>query len=121
MELLNVEESARPRHRAVFREIADNAQAPAPSPRRILFVDHTASLGGGEIALLNLVRRLDPARFHPIVVLFSEGPLLEQLRSAGVETHVLPIDSSVLHTRKDAIGVGTLLKFGVVFRSIGQI
>src|SRR5205823_3912629 len=75
-----------------------------PEPHRILFVDHTASLGGGEIAMLNLVRHFDATRYHPIVVLFSDGPLVAQLKNAGIETQILPIGDAVLHARKDAIG-----------------
>jgi len=44
------------------------------SPIRVLFFDHTAALGGGEIALLNLVRHLDPAKMKPIVLLATDGP-----------------------------------------------
>jgi glycosyltransferase involved in cell wall biosynthesis len=110
-----------------IEQIADSATGaptssttahPCARPRRILFVDHTAALGGGEIALLSLVRRLDRRRYHPIVVLFTDGPLAEQLRSANIETHILPIGAAVLETRKDGIGVATLLKLGVVVRSL---
>lgn len=76
---------------------------------RVLFVDHTASLGGGEIALANLVRHLDPAKVKPIVVLASEGPLVERLREFA-ETHVLPLPAQVLTQRKDKLGIGTLLR-----------
>ena len=37
----------------------------------MLFLDHTAKLGGGEIALLNLVRNLDKRFIHTTVVLFE--------------------------------------------------
>lgn len=77
-------------------------------------------MGGGEIALLNLVRALDPYRYYPVVVLFAEGPLAERLREAGVETHVLALDPGVLQTRKDAIGLGTVLRGMVVFRALAQ-
>jgi glycosyltransferase involved in cell wall biosynthesis len=79
-------------------------------PIRVAYIDHTALLSGGEIALLNLVTHLDRSKVDPIVVLFSEGPLLEKLRAAGVETHLLPLASSVLNTRKDSLGAGSLLK-----------
>ena len=42
--------------------------------RRVLFMDHTAQLGGGEIALLHLVCHLDPTRYLPVVVLFRRRP-----------------------------------------------
>lgn len=81
-------------------------------PRTILFVDHTASLGGGEIALLALVRRLDPGRYKPVVLLCADGPFKELLVEAGVETHVLPLSDQVANTRKDALGGRSLLRIG---------
>jgi len=69
-------------------------------PRTILFFDHTAQLGGGEIALLHLVQHLDKQLFTPLVVLGSEGPLRQRLLEAGVETHVLPLAESIVQTRK---------------------
>ena len=80
----------------------------APVP--ILYVDHTAKMGGGEIALLNLVSALDRTRFEPLVVLASDGPLVGRLRGAGVETHVLPLADSLINTRKDSLGAASLLK-----------
>lgn len=75
---------------------ADNKRKPI-----IVFLDHTAMLGGGEIALLHLVTHLDASRFEPVVVLSSHGPLEEKLRYAQVETHVLPLAPSVVEARKD--------------------
>lgn len=81
-------------------------------PKTILYLDHTAKMGGGEIALLNLVCALDPMRYRPIVVLAAEGPLVGRLRACGIETHVEPLCAAVLNTRKDALGAGSLLKLG---------
>ena len=86
------------------------------APKTILFVDHTAKMGGGEIALLNLVMALDTRRFRPLVLLAEEGPLAQKLRAAGIETTVLPLDPALRETRKDSLGVGSLLKLGQVFR-----
>ena len=84
------------------------------SPKTILYLDHTAKMGGGEIALLNLVTALDPARYRPLVVLAEDGPLAIKLRAAGIETTVLPLDSSLRETRKDSLGVGSLLRVAQV-------
>lgn len=91
---------------------------PAVGARRILYVDHTAKLGGGEIALLHLVQYLDRARFEPVVVLTAEGPLREKLRAAGVETHLIALSTSVLDTRKDSLGLGTLLRLSDIGRTL---
>ena len=78
--------------------------------KRILYVDHTAKMSGGEIALLNMLEYLDMTRFEPLVLLISDGPLREKLESARIETCLLPISPSVLETRKDALGPRTLLR-----------
>jgi glycosyltransferase involved in cell wall biosynthesis len=92
----------------------DAAIAPI-SQCRILYLDHTAKLGGGEIALFNLVLHLGPA-YRPVVLLFSEGPLAEKLLRAGIETHILPLDRSVTETCKDSLGLATLFRIFSVFR-----
>ncbi len=86
---------------------------PAALPRilpRILYIDHTAKLGGGEIALLHLVQHLDRTRFVPVVVLGEDGPLRAKLEEFGIETHILPLSSEVTETRKDGLGLSTLLR-----------
>jgi glycosyltransferase involved in cell wall biosynthesis len=80
------------------------------SPIRVLFFDHTAALGGGEIALLNLVRHLDPAKFKPVVVLGADGPLAERLRP-DIETHILPLSPKVAGIKKDSLGFSTIAQF----------
>jgi glycosyltransferase involved in cell wall biosynthesis len=87
---------------------------PSQTPR-VLFFDHTAKLGGGEIALLNLVKNLNRDRFTPIVLLGAQGPLVQRLSDAGIETHVLPLSGDVAETRKDAIGAGALLNLKKIF------
>jgi glycosyltransferase involved in cell wall biosynthesis len=42
------------------------------------------------------------------------------LADAGVECHVLPLDQSVLHARKNALGLGSLLRVAAIFRVIVQ-
>jgi len=90
-------------------------------PRRVLFLDHTASLGGGEIALLNLVQALDRRLYAPIVLLFSDGPLSSKLTEVDVETHVLPLSPRVTKTNKDSLGVGALLRLEDVAETLAYI
>jgi glycosyltransferase involved in cell wall biosynthesis len=89
----------------------------AATPLRVLYVDHTASLGGGEIALLGLVRHLDRTRFTPVVVLFSDGPLRQQLIDVGAEVYLVPLSPEVINTRKDSLGGKSLLKLKAVWTS----
>ena len=82
------------------------------SAKTIVYLDHTARMGGGEIALLNLVCALNRRRYRPVVVLASDGPLAEKLRAARVEALIVPLDPAVLDTRKDSIGPRSLLHLG---------
>ena len=84
------------------------------SPKTILYLDHTAKMGGGEIALLNLVMALDPALYRPLVVLAEDGPLASKLQAAGIETMILPLDPALRETRKDSLGVGSLLRLAQI-------
>jgi glycosyltransferase involved in cell wall biosynthesis len=88
--------------------------------RRVIFLDHTAALGGGEIALLNLVAHLD-CRDKPIVVLFSDGPLVTRLAELGIETHLFPLSERITNTRKGNIGAGLLLRVGDVVSALGFV
>ncbi len=99
--------------------IVERVDSDPPIQRiRVLFVDHTAMLGGGEIALLNLVKHLDYKKFTPVIALFSDGPLKPLLVEAGAEVHLLALDSSVVNTRKDTLGGKTLFRVFDVYRTI---
>ncbi|HLK56413.1 MAG TPA: glycosyltransferase, partial [Chthonomonadaceae bacterium] len=84
----------------------------------ILYFDHTASMSGGEIALLHLLQALDRARYVPLVVLGIDGPLAQRLQAMGIETLVLPLDPQVAQTRKDSLKGGGLLRLGSLGRSL---
>ncbi len=83
---------------------------PNSATRTILYLDHTAKISGGEIALLNLIKALDRTRYTPVVVLASGGDLVEKLKQDGVETHVIPLPLSVINTRKDVLGFNSLTR-----------
>ncbi len=77
-----------------------------PEPLRVLYLDHTARLSGGEIALLRLLQALDRSVVEPVVLLGEDGPLVTKLREAGVETHVLELAPDVRDIRKGTLGAG---------------
>lgn len=101
----------------VISEARPSERLSQSGPRTVLYLDHTAKMGGGEVALLGLVTALDPTRYTPVVALASEGPLVGKLQEAGVEVHVLPLSSSVVDTRKEAVGLRSVLRLG----QIGQV
>ncbi len=73
------------------------------TPVRVLFLNHTAKLGGGELALRAMIRHLDPARVQHAALLLADGPLAVQL-AGDTTVHVLPLASTLLETRKDTLG-----------------
>ncbi len=73
-------------------------------PVRVVVLDHTAALGGAELALLRTCAALDRARVQVVVVLFADGPLVGRLREAGVEVRVLPLDPRVGATDRMTAG-----------------
>lgn len=87
-----------------------NSQAPV----RVLFLDHTAKIGGGEVALLNLILNLDRDFIYPIVSLWAEGPLVERIRPHA-ETNVLVLPDAVGGATKDRLGWRSLLQCKAAF------
>jgi len=68
---------------------------------RVLFVDHTAQLGGAELSLLSLAESFS-AMAH--VVLFEDGPFRRRLQEAGVGVTVLPAPAALDGVRRGGGG-----------------
>lgn len=56
---------------------------------RVLQGIRQGKIGGGESYLLSLVENLDRSAFEPVVLSFTEGPMVERLRSLNIKTHVI--------------------------------
>ncbi len=84
---------------------------------RVLYIDHTSMLGGGEIALFNLVTGLNRDEFEPVVVLFETGKLWDKLASAGIDVRLFTVKGTVKSARKDQLGIRSLLRI----RDIGAV
>lgn len=46
-------------------------------------------IGGGESYLLGLVENMDRTLFEPVVLSFTDGPMIDRLKAAGISTHVI--------------------------------
>lgn len=57
---------------------------------RVLQTIRQGLIGGGETHVLSLVGQLDRSRYEPVVLSFTGGPMIEQLRKMGVEHYVIP-------------------------------
>jgi glycosyltransferase involved in cell wall biosynthesis len=58
-------------------------------PRKIIFIESAAAMGGVQFSTLYLAQRLDRSRWKPIVVCPEEGDLTQACRNANVETQVI--------------------------------
>ncbi len=76
---------------------------------RILFVNHTSTMGGGEIALLALAKELAARSSIYSVLLLEEGPLVTEL-SRLMMVHVLPLNRALLETRRTSLGSLSMIR-----------
>src|ERR1700749_4256717 len=56
---------------------------------RVLECIRQGKIGGGESHLLNLGEYLDRERFEPLVLSFTDGPMIDRLKQMDVETDVI--------------------------------
>ncbi len=56
---------------------------------RILETIRQGQIGGGESHLLSLVENLDKDRYEPVVLSFTEGPMVDRLKEMGIQTEVI--------------------------------
>jgi glycosyltransferase involved in cell wall biosynthesis len=87
----------------------------------VAFIDHTAVLGGGEIALCNLIEHLDREQWKPLVILGSDGPLVDRLRKASVEVEVHPLAPVLTTIRQDRIERRSILSIMRTIAAAGSI
>ena len=72
-------------------------------PLRILYVDQNSELGGGQLALVQLLREIDRNRVEPIVVLGRPGGVEEDIRELAT-THILFLDEAVQNLKWERQG-----------------
>jgi glycosyltransferase involved in cell wall biosynthesis len=73
---------------------------------RVVYLDHTARLSGGELALARLLGALDEVDAH--VILAEDGPLLGLLRRTGASTEVLLMDERARGLPRGSVSVASL-------------
>jgi glycosyltransferase involved in cell wall biosynthesis len=64
--------------------------------------------GGAGVLAVRGVLSLDPARFQPVLITGSGGPLLDQAAAAGVEVIVAPALGRAIHPWRDLRALGAL-------------
>ena len=62
----------------------------ADRPIRTLHIDIEGGWGGSSRSLFELIKRLDPDNFRPVVAHRQEGPITERYADLGIPTHHVP-------------------------------
>jgi glycosyltransferase involved in cell wall biosynthesis len=57
--------------------------------KRVLQTIRQGLIGGGETHLLSLVENIDKTFFEPVVLSFTDGPMVERVKEMGLETKVI--------------------------------
>ncbi|MDB4909353.1 MAG: hypothetical protein JWO39_176 [Gemmatimonadetes bacterium] len=73
--------------------------APLVTGPRVLFLDHTAALGGAELCLLDVAAHL---RDRAVVALMADGPFRARLDERGVRTVVLEEAASLQRVKRES-------------------
>lgn len=56
--------------------------------KKVLFIHHSSIIGGASWCLFEILRHLDRNRFDPVVLLRSEGPLSDRIRTLDITVEV---------------------------------
>lgn len=59
---------------------------------KVLETIRQGKIGGGESHVLDLVEEMDKSLYEPVVLSYTEGPMIEKLRSMGITTYVIPTE-----------------------------
>lgn len=57
--------------------------------KKILFIYHTSSIGGGSYCLLNILKNINRAQIQPFVLLSDDGPLVEDIKKLEIDVYFL--------------------------------
>lgn len=70
---------------------------------KILQTIRQGKIGGGESHVIDLVEALDKDRYESVVLSFTEGPMVEHMKSIGVKTYVIPTERPFDYSKWDEV------------------
>lgn len=85
--------------------------------KRILFVHHVSSIGGGSYCLLNIIKSINRSLFEPIVLLCGHGTLVEELCKLEVKVIFLPSLTQIPYNHS-LFRIASIKGYLHVFRSL---
>lgn len=95
--------------------------------KRILFLYHTSTVGGGSYCLLNILKNLDRQIIEPHVLLCSDGPLVDEIKKLDIKVdflpmmHTVPYNTSTLKLSKLMNAIDILKSMKLLKSIIGRI
>lgn len=60
---------------------------------KVLETIRQGKIGGGESHVLDLVEELDKNIYEPVVLAFTEGPMIDKLKAMRIKTYVVPTET----------------------------
>lgn len=78
---------------------------------KIMYLSHTAKMGGAEKSLYNLIKNIDKEKFEPILVCGESGELTDSIKKLDVETHIIPMMQ--INTKYKIKGIYRLIKTSI--------
>lgn len=85
-------------------QVSTGVSQPQRRPLRVAVLDHTADLGGAELALARLARAISPGVVELHVFAFAPGPLLKQIREAGHAAEMVPLPGGMAGLDRHSAG-----------------
>ena len=86
--------------------------------KKILYVFHCSSIGGGSYCLLNILKNVDRSNYLPIVLLAYKGPLVDEIEKLGIEVLFYPELDSIPYNLS-LWKRGTIAKYCKINNSLG--
>lgn len=85
--------------------------------KTILFLHHASSIGGGSFCLLNILRNIDLTYITPLVLLQTDGPLVDEIKKLNIEVLFMP-SMSVVPYNQSLLNIKSILTWIKVKRSL---
>lgn len=86
--------------------------------KKILYIFHCSTIGGGSYCLLNILKNVDRNKYLPTVLLAYNGPLADEIEKLGIEVLFYPkLDSTPYNL--SLWKRGTLTKYRKIDKSLG--
>lgn len=70
------------------------------SGSKVLFFIRGGDMGGAELSLLEILRRMNRHRFFPVLASLTDGPVVEEIRRMGIVTYVLGAPENLVEAKR---------------------